>query len=354
MNRYIVDTQNKNDYTAGSKARDDIKNILNSVGFQDITIQIGENKKNVIREVTSIKSQLEAKLSGVESNSFILFQYPWPTMSFEFAKIIKRVASKKKLTTIAVIHDLNSVRTGSSLTRLYYNNYVKEIKYLDCFDHIICHNEKMKQYLVGKGIAASKIVCLELFDYLLDNSDDESQHDTDFHTLSIAGNLSPEKTKYIYELVDSGLDAYALNLYGPFYEGKTSDHVRYRGQFPASSLPYKITNGFGLVWDGDSADTCTGHFGEYLKINNPHKLSLYMACGVPAFVWKEAAVADFVKKYQVGICIEHLSDIDTLMSSITEADYADLKKNAETIHSQVTSGYFIKKALSAINKDLIG
>lgn len=212
----------------------------------------------------------------------------------------------------------------------------------------------MKQYLTGKGIAASKIVCLELFDYLLDTNGEVSQHNTDFHILSIAGNLSHQKTKYIYDLVDSGLDAYALNLYGPFYEGKTSDHVQYMGQFPAASLPYQITNGFGLVWDGDSADTCTGHFGEYLKINNPHKLSLYMACGVPVFVWKKAAVADFVNKYHVGICIDHLSDINIVMNTITESEYVELKKNAEAIHSQVTSGYYIKKALCSINKDLIG
>ena len=32
----------------------------------------------------------------------------------------------------------------------------------------------------------------------------------------------------------------------------------------------------GLVWDGDSCSSCSGVCGEYLKINNPHKISFYL------------------------------------------------------------------------------
>jgi hypothetical protein len=351
MSKYIVDTVNKNDYTAGSKARDDIKSILNSCGFEDITINIGDNKKNVFHEVSGIKKQLREKLSAVNDHSYVVFQYPWPTMSFEFAKIIRSICKEKKITSIAVIHDLNSVRTGSKVTKLYYDRYVQEIRYLDSFDYIVCHNSKMKGYLVSRGIADTKVICLNLFDYLVES--EPSVGSSDYREVSIAGNLSPQKTKYIYDLVDAGFSSFKLNLYGPFYEGKTSDLIQYHGQFPASSLPSQITNGFGLVWDGDSTDTCTGHFGEYLKINNPHKLSLYMACGIPAIVWSQAAVADFVRENHVGICIDCLSDIDSILGSMNESSYLAMKHNAEEISKQVRSGYYIKNALTAINKDLV-
>lgn len=353
MKKYIVDTINKNDFTAGSKARDDIRNILTTQGFIDITISVGENKKDVFGEVKSIKEQLKSKLGVIEPNSTVVFQYPWPTMSFELAKIIKAYSAQNRYETIVVIHDINSIRTGSSVTRFYYNHYVKEIKYLDVFNHIICHNNKMKAYLVNKGIASNKIVSLHLFDYLFDKELQASENDLDFHTISVAGNLSPQKTKYIYNLVDSGFNSFNLRLFGPFYEGKTSDNIQYMGQFPASRLPAQITNGFGLVWDGNSAETCTGQFGEYLKINNPHKLSLYMACGIPAFVWSKAAVADFVRRYQVGICIDSLSDIDKIMGQLTEEDYSVMKQNAEAIRKQVTNGYYIRRVISGINKDLL-
>ena len=36
------------------------------------------------------------------------------------------------------------------------------------FDVIICHNEKMKQFLLDNGFQEHQIVCLEIFDYLSD------------------------------------------------------------------------------------------------------------------------------------------------------------------------------------------
>ena len=56
---------------------------------------------------------------------------------------------------------------------------------------------------------------------------------------------------------------------------------------------------FGLVWDGTSLDGCNGRYGEYLKFNNPHKTSLYLSCGIPVIIWKEAALADFVEEHKV-------------------------------------------------------
>ena len=34
------------------------------------------------------------------------------------------------------------------------------------------------------------------------------------------------------------------------------------------------------MWDGPSPDTCAGVYGAYLRYNNPHKTSLYLAAGL--------------------------------------------------------------------------
>ena len=39
----------------------------------------------------------------------------------------------------------------------------------------------------------------------------------------------------------------------------------YFGSFLPDELPVALEGGFGLVWDGDSAETCSGVFGEYLR-----------------------------------------------------------------------------------------
>ena len=54
-------------------------------------------------------------------------------------------------------------------------------------------------------------------------------------------------------------------------------NVVYKGVYPPDQLPDKIQGGWGLIWDGSSLKGCQGNYGEYLKYNNPHKTSFYIA-----------------------------------------------------------------------------
>ena len=110
-----------------------------------------------------------------------------------------------------------------------------------------------------------------------------------------------------------------------------------------------------MVWDGDSIDTCSGNFGQYLKYNNPHKLSLYLSSGLPVVIWKQAAQAEFVKKHNVGICVENLKEAENIICNIKEQDYKILQDCVNKIKPLLCSGYFtnkaIKQALSLLNKN---
>lgn len=50
-----------------------------------------------------------------------------------------------------------------------------------------------------------------------------------------------------------------------------------------------------MVWDGESIDGGLGLSGQYLKYNNPHKLSVIFTSGLPVIIWNEAAEAGLVK-----------------------------------------------------------
>lgn len=344
MEKYIIDTYNPEDLTAGFKARKDIDLILIKQGFKKINIAVGKNKKAVFKEVLRIKKEIVEAFERIEENSLIIFQYPWGTLSYDISKEIKKLASQKKCKTIVIIHDLNSVRTGSTFTRLYYTHYVKEIEYLDLFDAIICHNDNMKKYLMNKGVHKKKIISLNIFDYLLENSS-ANYKNKNFRVVNVAGNLSKDKTKYIYEIPKIHSLDYQFDFYGPFYEGPQDTFINYKGAFSSDDLPRHLQEGFGLVWDGDTINTCSGHFGRYLRINNPHKLSLYMACGIPVIVWRKAAVADFVKKCQVGYCIDSLSEIENIIRKMTPEKYNILRKNVNYISEKVRNGYYISSAI---------
>ena len=163
-------------------------------------------------------------------------------------------------------------------------------------------------------------------------------------TIVIAGNLSRQKSAYIYQLNDI-TDHCHYNLYGIGYDGKDTENVSYKGAFSPDELISQLQGQYGLVWDGESCDTCSGAFGEYLKYNNPHKFSLYLAAGLPVIIWKSAALAVYVEKYGLGMCIDSLKELDSRLSAITSDDYLRMVENVAKYRKSLVNGCHLKEAL---------
>ena len=118
-------------------------------------------------------------------------------------------------------------------------------------------------------------------------------------------------------------------------------------------LPQKIERGFGLVWDGEELDCCSGKFGEYLKYNNPHKLSLYIAAGIPVIVWSKAAVKDFVEREKIGFVVDSVLNIEEQIVNLSDYEYCIMRENAKRLGIKVRQGYFTKRALTKLEEGKI-
>lgn len=86
---------------------------------------------------------------------------------------------------------------------------------------------------------------------------------------------------------------------------------------PSEEFIKHIDADFGLVWDGDSLDGCSGEYGQYLKWNSPHKVSFYLRAGLPLIIWKEAAVAPIIEEAGAGITIWSLKELDDKLANLT-------------------------------------
>ena len=104
---------------------------------------------------------------------------------------------------------------------------------------------------------------------------------------------------------------------------------------------------FGLVWDGDSQEECTGDWGEYLRINDPHKTSFYLRAGIPVIVWSQAAMAPFILEQQVGIAVDGLQQIGQRLAALSVADYRQMRQNAQSMSRRLNDGYYIKQGMKA-------
>ena len=124
----------------------------------------------------------------------------------------------------------------------------------------------------------------------------------------------------------------------------------YHGFIASDDFIAKAEADFGLVWDGDSFDECTGDWGEYLRINDPHKTSFYLRAGIPVIVWKEAAMAPFIEEENVGIAVDSLSQIESRLKGLSAEDYIKMRKAAMTMSQRLNEGYYIKEGLKAAEK----
>ena len=328
---------------AGSKAKIDICNILISKGFHPISLPRTRNwhsKLTLIFGSSIIGLGRIFKLFfGIPYGSIIVINHPFDFVSMNYA--LPGIARKNKV--ILINHDVNfcrfeddedwQKREGSEKYRKLYNAVSGAIIPSPTID-----------VLQKAGVSNPVITPLSIFPYLLDIS---KLQDRGF-SLSVAFTGNFEKAEFVnswlgmnrshsIELI--GIKADKLELKG--------DAI-YKGSFDADVVPFKVESSFGLVWDGDSVDSCTGNYGNYLRYNSPHKLSLYLAIGIPVFIWREAGMAGFVEKNKAGFLIDSLSDIDKILADMTEEKYKEMQENIKPIQRKITDGSYLVEALDEV------
>lgn len=103
------------------------------------------------------------------------------------------------------------------------------------------------------------------------------------------------------------------------------------------------------MWDGECIDGCTGNTGDYLRYNNPHKLSLYLVSGLPVVIWREAAEAQFVKDNNVGIVVNSIDDFSNAFDELSEQQYYEMVENARKISGKLRNGEYLLDVVKKIN-----
>ncbi|WP_183327980.1 glycosyltransferase family protein [Catenisphaera adipataccumulans] len=336
----LDDTQSRSALTkfnAGSKARSDIDRIFSAY---PIYFFGNYNTKKYISRILFYQRAMH-RLKKEDPRSIYIMQYP----EYILPPLIKRLyqfASAHR--TIVYIHDLNSLRIGGDNREAIK----EEISRLNTFSVIIAHNRFMHQWLTENG-CTRPIVDLNLFDYLAEEPKEKPLR----YDIGFAGNLEYEKSKFLYKAMNRNPEV-TFEVFGKGWDKKHVEHDNhhYQGTKDPDEIVDCFHSRFGLIWDGDTTDTCAGRYGAYERYNNPHKLSLYMAAGMPAIVWQEAAIADFVKKNGVGIVLHDLNDLHSELAKITPDQYAQMRKNAQAVGDRARAGVFSKTAVRTAVKYL--
>ncbi len=342
MNIYFISEFNDKGNNAGSKARNDLEQIFVLNKWRKI------NDKPIVTSTSKrhlayfIKSFIDAmllyyKLSYIRG-SIIFCQYPVLKGSIIY-NALRKISKTNKLCFI--VHDINALRAPEEQRKSLLED---EISILNEATAVIVHNDRMKNVLIENGLMVKNIVELRLFDYLANNKKMPIRNMS--RTVVYAGNL--KKSSFINKLYDCKELEFQINLYGSNFDcdNKHNSKINYVGSFPPDEVVGKLDGSFGLVWDGPSLNTCEGLMGDYMRYNNPHKLSLYIAAGLPVIVWSQAAISKFVMEHNIGFTVDNILGISEKLDNINQAIYAEYLENINLLREKVINGYYTREALN--------
>lgn len=338
MAKYYLSKNYPEIVSAGNKAKTDIEKILSDLGYENAGLKQTTYSNKIVGFVLTLVGVLKVFFT-ISANDIVVLQYPLK----KYYSFVCNIIHLKKGKVITFVHDLGTFRRK----RL---SVYEEIKRLNHTDYLIVHNDNMKNWLQNQKYT-KPMICLEMIDYLSPSTNkNQPEFDGKFIKVIYAGALSYRKNRFLY-LLDDIISEWHFELYGKGFEEdkvKNKEHFEYRGFCPSDQLIENVSAHFGLVWDGESTNICSGNFGKYLKLNNPHKTALYIRCNLPLIVWKEAALVPFILKHKIGICVDSLEDLNTILPSISIEKYNEMRENIKEVNKKISSGFYFAKALNNI------
>ena len=387
---------------AGNKAKTDIEHTLQQMGAVNLGLRTTFYDNKVVAFVLNLLGILKMTCC-IRKGDTLLLQYPVK----KYFSFVCHVAHWRKARVIVVIHDLMSLhrkrithdtemsRLGLAdviiasnekmqqwlaqqglqcpMTALGLFDYLDQTPPQETLPHVTLPQETLPRPLpLGRGV--DSLSPEKPFQKIADeNTDDKSIYSPPStggagggsvgggslvdgspvggsFSLVYAGALVMRKNSYLLELAHKA-QHFTLHIYGNSDGLPGIDKAPHAVCYPftpADEFIRSADGDFGLVWDGDSLETCQGDFGEYLRYNSPHKVSFYLRAGLPVIIWREAAVAPIIEHEGIGFTIGSIAELEQRLQGLTPAELEQMRKNVARVSARLASGQFFREALQRV------
>ena len=352
MDKIVVDYVYKNYFNARSKAREDVNRIAEHNGFTPFLINTRTTTEQSASHHSSIGKLfynirklfiLLFSVLSIKRGTLVLFQYPFAPFGEFFTCFFCRCLKKKKCHLVILVHDVVHYRETEVFDK-------SEIKTLNTASELIVHTPKMQQLFAKCGIDRPCRL-LWLFDYLTDEVPGEERNANASDCIAFAGAL--DKSFFLKKMRGVKYNGIQLHLYGsePRDTSEYPEWMKYIGRFSPENVTM-LTEGWGLAWDGDAIESIHGPLGNYLRYNSSHKISLYIAAGIPVVISKESALAEYVEENKLGITISSLQELDHAVLNQDKEGLHLIRKSVMEKSAVLRSGAMLGRVLNEIVEDV--
>ena len=88
------------------------------------------------------------------------------------------------------------------------------------------------------------------------------------------------------------------------------------------------------------------HDKDYQKLYCPYKLGAFLAAGIPVFVQRGIANQDLIERNGLGIVVDSLDEVATIVRDMTEGTYQKMVERVRAFNPLLRHGYFARRLLT--------
>ena len=325
----------------GSKAKSDIERTLSEMGAVNLGFARTTRKSMLYDFFRNLGGICRAFLR-VRAGDIVVLQYPMKKWFEPVCRVVRLRGGR----TVAIIHDLGSFRRKRLTVE-------REIRRLNRADVVAAATPFEREWLVRHGCRAH-VTVYGVHDYRTEHPVVSTRPDPPpvpaadgriGYSICFVGNLDPLRNRYLYTF-GALLKHTPLYCYGARFDGAAAAPSMHCLGFAVDTELMASNRGdFGLVWYGDDVDGGTGFLGSYMPFNSPHKLSLYLRCGMPVILWRRAGLAGFVEREGIGLCVDSLREVEERLRQLPLSEYRRMRANAERMARRIAEGASCRAAV---------
>ncbi len=300
-----------------------VAKIARKLGFQEIALYCYPADSDTQGE---LRKRIDGITSALEDGDIVIFQSPSWNVTYYDKKLLEIIRVHKDVRIAIFICDVIPMMfEGTS-----EEDYSQTVEIYNMADLIIVPSEAMLRFLRKKGLKVEKFLIQSMWDLPFSEPLEIPKFS---RQLFFSG--APDRFRF--------LSSWNYDVPLALFTGETFElngqNIRLCGWKNTAELLAEYTKGgFGLIWEQSARS-------EYYKCNQPHKLSSYLAAGIPVIMQKGLVHEQTVTEYGLGFVVGSLEEAADAVRNISEDEYYELMDNIKNISFLIRGGFFTKKLL---------
>lgn len=283
----------------------------------------------------SLRRQVEGVAAAVKDRDIVVFQSPsWNGPDYDKA-LMEEFRRRRDIRLVMFIHDVPPMRFGGT-----EEEYRQAAEIYNMADVVIVPTESMVDFLRKKGLRTKKVLIQPMWDLPFSGELGVPRLER-----RIVFSGSPEE----FGFISSWDQEVLLDVFTDEETEPAGRNVRVEGWRNKTELLSEYARGgFGLVWEGS---VCP----DYDRCSQSHRLSQYLAAGIPVIMEKGFTHEQTVQEYGLGFVVASLKEAAEVVKNISEEEYRQKRDNIKNISRLIRGGFFTKKLLiDAVNYLMLG